>query len=166
MKINFSVKVIILSLMIILVAFSPKPEIKKESRSPGMTNQAHHIKIITKLISAKEVLVPKIQRPLNYMNFRCYSKTFKNSYLTNSKIQKYNLTVEQCFSSLSINQMHGEVIQQIQKVIWPVVLLEFQSQYRIKFNENKTPRSWNCIQLSWNTESHYRLYINNLIIIQ
>lgn len=77
MKINFSVKVIILSLMIILVAFSPKPEIKKESRSPGMTNQAHHIKIIIKLISAKEVLVPKNTEAFKLHEFQMLLKNIQ-----------------------------------------------------------------------------------------
>lgn len=77
MKINFSDRVIILSFMIILVTFSPELEIKKESRSSGITNQVHHIKIIIKLISAKEVLVPKVTEAFKLHEFQMLLKNIQ-----------------------------------------------------------------------------------------
>lgn len=77
MKINFSDRVIILSFMIILVTFSPELEIKNKSRSSGIINQVHHIKIIIKLISVKEVLVPKVTEAFKLHEFQMLLKNIQ-----------------------------------------------------------------------------------------
>ena len=77
MKINFSDRVIILSFMIILVTFSPELEIKNKSRSSGITNQVHHIKIIIKLISVKEVLMPKVTEAFKLHEFQMLLKNIQ-----------------------------------------------------------------------------------------
>lgn len=63
--------------MIILVTFSPELEIKNKSRSSGIINQVHHIKIIIKLISVKEVLVPKVTEAFKLHEFQMLLKNIQ-----------------------------------------------------------------------------------------